>query len=131
MTTYELDQGAAPHYPHPPMFFAGLFTGADTDKYLLANGNSLITAALAPGGTPASQYPCPQGIYTTLSWASQTADGTTVLNIFVDGVSTRTVTLSGASGSIGFEPLSVAKGSKIEVRYHSGTAPGQLSALIS
>ena len=103
------------------MIWGGNMTSAG--NYPSFNGvyNSPSTGSLSSQSEGASSA---TGFLARLSWNTDSADATTVLNVLVNGIVVETVMLTGNQGSLSSVSASVTAGTDlIAVQYDSGTAP--------
>jgi hypothetical protein len=114
------DPGFSSSSSHVFDFAANLTT---IGRYCVVNGEANATQISSL--SPTSESPAPvAGTITALGWHTATADGTTQMDIVINGSSAGIVSLSGATGAVGALSIAVAAGDRVALQLEAGTIPG-------
>lgn len=112
--------------------WGGDAAAVDIGEFLIANAAADVATLPAIADARAG-YPAPKaGTIRKLSWNSESADATTVLRIFKNGIDAGGHTLSGASGALtpAAPYVDVVPGDLLAIEYDAGTPPDMILAVL-
>ncbi len=119
-----------PALPGARLYFGASMSSEDAGSALVANGNPHEAAIASPGSAQAQVTSGFDQTFKTIAWSSQSADATTKLAVYINGVLLATFTLTNLSGVLPCNLLGVAA-DKFSVVFVEGTAPGSIVVSLS